>query len=62
MLVVKTETSKGDERSKFPHWIDADGDCQDTRSEVLRQESKVQVTGAGTVETGEWHSYYDGET
>lgn len=62
LLVVKAETNKGYEREKFPHWIDGDGDCQDTRSEVLRQESKVDVTGDCTVTTGEWYSYYDGET
>lgn len=61
-LVVRAETNTGYDRAKFPHWIDADGDCQDTRSEVLRQESRTRVTGACTVQTGTWFSYYDGKT
>jgi hypothetical protein len=62
LLVVKAETSLGYERSKFRHWIDANGDCQDTRAEVLIQESRVATTGGCTIRTGKWFSYYDGKT
>src|SRR5690606_35554907 len=59
-LPKKAEKRAGYKRSKFNHWIDADGDCQNTRSEVLRSESKRRVTGACTVKTGKWVSMYDG--
>lgn len=61
-LPVASETHSGYSRSKFTLWIDADHDCQDTRSEVLRQESKVTVTGRCTVSSGKWRSPYDGAT
>ncbi len=48
LTVAKEAGSTTYERSKFRHWIDADGDGCDTREEVLIQESKVGVpTGSG---------------
>lgn len=61
-LPVASETRVGYERSKFSHWIDGNGDCQDTRAEVLRQESRIPVAGSCTVLRGKWKSYVDGET
>jgi hypothetical protein len=61
-LPVATETRTGYQRTKFKLWIDANQDCQDTRSEVLRAESKAPVTDNCAVITGEWKSYYDGAT
>jgi len=59
-LPVATERRAGYDRDKFRHWVDADGDCQDTRDEVLDAESRTEVSGCD-ITTGEWHSYYDGE-
>ncbi len=53
------ETRSGYDRAQFRHWIDADGDCRDTRDEVLAAESLVSVTGCD-IQKGRWRSYYDG--
>lgn len=60
-LPVAAETNAGYARTKFRHWVDANGDCQDTRAEVLVQESKVTARGC-TVRKGKWFSYYDRKT
>jgi Protein of unknown function (DUF1524) len=46
------------DRDNYRHWIDDNGDCQDTRDEVLTAESKVRVSGCD-IRTGRWFSYYD---
>lgn len=61
-LPVAGEKAAGYERELFRHWVDADGDCRDTRDEVLAAESKKQVGDACDVSTGRWFSYYDRET
>jgi hypothetical protein len=58
-LPVARETRAGYDRARFKHWIDADGDCRDTRDEVLAAESLVAVRGCD-VQTGKWRSWYDG--
>lgn len=62
-LPVATEVRTGYDRSLFPHWKDANGDCQDTRHEVLIAESSVSPTfttsSRCSVATGRWFSYYD---
>lgn len=54
------------DRHDWGSWEDADGDCQDTRQEVLIQESLLPVTFADDksckVASGEWHDPYSGET
>ncbi len=60
-LNVASETNAGYERDKFRHWVDANGDCQDTRDEVLDQESKTAVSGCD-IQRGRWFSYYDKRT
>ena len=62
LLRVAPETGAGYQRSKFRLWVDRDRDCQDTRAEVLRQESKVATRGSCTVTAGKWLSYYDRRT
>ncbi len=59
-LPVAAERRRGYDRDKFRHWIDANGDCQDTRDEVLDAESRVEVSGCD-IAAGRWRSYYDGE-
>jgi hypothetical protein len=58
-LPVARETRAGYDRAKFKHWIDADGDCRDTRDEVLAAESLVAVHGCD-IQAGKWRSWYDG--
>jgi hypothetical protein len=65
-LVVAPEgSSSGYSRDEFPHWIDNNGDCQDTRDEVLAWESTGAVSwdSAGcNVVSGSWWSAYDNQT
>ncbi len=60
-LTVATEVRTGYERSKFKHWVDADGDGCHTRNEVLIEEADDPVTvGSGcSLSGGRWFSYYD---
>ncbi len=55
------ETPAGYDRDVFQHWVDADGDCQDTRDEVLDAESRIAVSGCD-ITRGRWFSWYDGRT
>ena len=57
-LPVGRETRRGYDRDKFRHWVDADGDCRDTRDEVLAAESRDSVSGCD-IRSGRWLSYYD---
>jgi uncharacterized protein DUF1524 len=61
-LPVARERRAGYDRDKFHAWVDADGDCLDTRAEVLTDESLAPVTGGCTIDTGRWYSYYDAVT
>ncbi|PRY02333.1 HNH endonuclease family protein [Allonocardiopsis opalescens] len=58
------EDRTGYDRDQFRHWIDADRDGCSTRAEVLIDEAVTppEISGRCTVGTGEWFSYYDGET
>lgn len=52
-------------RDQYKHWIDEDGDCQNTRAEVLIRDSLGPVTfrdnGNCTVESGTWVDPYTGK-
>ena len=54
------------DRTLFRHWIDANGDCQNTRAEVLVAESRVTPRFTDgrrcAVLSGRWTSLYDGAT
>jgi 5-methylcytosine-specific restriction endonuclease McrA len=54
------------DRSDWPHWLDSDSDCQNTRHEILIQTSTKPITfktdNACNVLTGEWYDPYSGET
>ena len=55
------------DRDEWQHWIDADGDCQNARAEVLVAESTVAVTFTSassdcTVATGRWLGPFTGQT
>ncbi|MCY3827381.1 MAG: YHYH domain-containing protein [Candidatus Dadabacteria bacterium] len=54
-----------DRKEWHPRWRDADGDCQNTRHEVLAEESLVPVTlspDGCKVVAGQWFDPYSGET
>lgn len=60
------EADSGYDRSAWPHWRDADDDCQNTRAEVLIRTSQVPVTYKRTkrcvVASGLWIDPYTGAT
>ena len=45
-------------RAEYKAWIDADSDCQNTRAEVLIEESLVPLPSQCTVSTGSWYDPY----
>jgi len=53
-------------RKDWPHWIDEDRDCQNTRQELLIALSKVSVQFTNsrrcTVKYGQWYGVYTGQT
>ncbi len=64
--MISEDGSTTYDRSYFRHWTDANGDCQNTRAEVLLAETRDTPTftssSSCTVATGRWYSYYDGLT
>ena len=64
-LAEATDGAPAYSRSDWKHWTDGDGDCQDTRAEVLIEESAtfpVFATGRGCrVITGSWVGPYTGK-
>lgn len=61
-IPIRKEQPAGYARSKFRHWVDADGDSCNTREEILIAESTspAQVDPFGCkVIAGDWYSPYD---
>ena len=58
LTVAAQNTTVPYDRDEWQHWIDADGDCQNTRAEVLIRDSSASVTFTSssncTVSTGQW--------
>jgi len=53
------------DRELYRHWIDADGDCQDTRTEVLIAQAAGSVelsTDGCEVVSGKWRGPYTGDS
>lgn len=64
-IPVAPERPRGYDRAGWPHWLDADGDYQDARDEVLMAESLGPVTldvRGCNVAAGLWLDAYTGET
>ena len=65
-MVTAERGSTTYDRAEFKHWIDANGDCQNARTEVLVAESRTTPSYTSSrrcaVAKGAWYSYYDGAT
>ena len=66
LIILEVSTSIPEyNRDDWNHWIDENGDCQDTRHEVLIEESFESVTYTNdnncSVSTGKWFGNYTGQ-
>lgn len=63
LLILATIFLCAYSRADYKHWIDQDGDCQDTRQEVLIRQSIVEPVFDNKgchVEKGKWFDPYTG--
>lgn len=54
--------SSFDRDSLFGSWQDVDGDCRNTRAEILQASSSTAVDGGCSISDGAWHDPYTGDT
>lgn len=62
---VEPEVRRGYRREDWPHWLDFDGDCLNTREEVLIRdaaEPPERSPDGCSILSGVWHDPYTGET
>lgn len=63
-LPVMAEIARGYQRDDWPHWLDRNGNCRTTRTEVLIRDSldppRLSRDGCHVV-FGRWHDAYTGE-
>jgi len=65
ILLACTAVAEPYDRGLYRHWTDANGDCQDTRTEVLIAESIEAVTLSADgceVRRGKWYDPYTDQT
>ena len=62
---LDASTASGFDEKAWEHWIDADGDCQDTREEVLIASSEIPVVFKSArnceVASGQWTCPFTGQ-
>jgi hypothetical protein len=58
---AEEDSERAYSRSYFKHWVDADGDCLDTRQEVLKRDSSIATQGSCSITSGSWVSWVDGK-
>jgi len=46
------------ERGEWPHWLDEDRDCQNTRAEILIERSIEPTEGECLIKKGNWYCEY----
>ena len=55
-------TTKPYNRSDWNHWVDYDGDCQNTRVEILAANNLASPSSECTISTGNWYGIYTGQS
>ncbi len=63
-LIAASVRASGYNCKDWPHWEDLDGDCQNTRAEILIRDSRIPVQFKDhrecSVVAGEWFGPYTG--
>lgn len=62
VCMTPEERSSFDREALFGSWRDDDGDCRNTRAEILQASSSTKVDGGCSISGGAWHDPYTGDT